>query len=190
MIALWEAARTQERAGRLEAVMAELASDRLPFHLRIRFRRETEGLRQWQLAKALGIHNTLLSAYENGRRIPPDAARFERSLEAAITLALRSARGVDDATGAPTAGISLRCHGLPGEAADACMDLLRDLARLTGADFRAALQAEPGRDTFTLHVSGVARTGPAQDAPARAVAGRTPVPLLPPAVVEADRPTG
>ena len=190
MIALWEAVRIHERVGRLEAVMPELAGDRLPFHLRIRFRRETEGLRQWQLAQALGIHNTLLSAYENGRRMPPDPARFERSLEAAITLALRGARGVDEAASTPAADISLRCHGLPAEAADACIDLLRDLARLTGADFRAALQAEPGRDTFTLHVSGVARTSAVQDVPARAVAGRTPVRLPSPAVEDADRPTG
>lgn len=165
--------------------MPDLAHDRLPFHLRIRFRRETEGLRQWQVAKALGIHNTLLSAYENGRRSPPDPARFERSLEAAITLALRGADSVDDPA-APVAEVSLRCHGLPGEAADACIDLLRDLARLTGAGFRVALQAEPGRDTFTLQVSGVAPASTEHDAHA----GQPPVRLLPPLIGDADRPTG
>lgn len=56
----------------------------LPYHLRWMVRRRAVGLMQKNLAKVLDIDPTVLSAYENGRRLPADPAEFDRRHREAV----------------------------------------------------------------------------------------------------------
>ena len=50
----------------------------LPYHLRWMVRRRAARITQKDLARALDLAPTALSAYENGRRLPPDLEAFDR----------------------------------------------------------------------------------------------------------------
>ena len=56
----------------------------LPYHLRWMVRRRTAGIAQKDLARALDLAPTALSAYENGRRLRPDPEAFDRRHREAV----------------------------------------------------------------------------------------------------------
>ena len=58
--------------------------DDLPYHLRWMVRRRAARIAQKDLARALGVAPTALSAYENGRRLPPDPEAFDRRHREAV----------------------------------------------------------------------------------------------------------
>ena len=132
----------------------------LPFRLRLRFRREQAGLKQWEVAEALGLHNTLLSAYENGRRRPADPETFDRRHRDAIREAQR--RRMSTALAETAAGQEVVARRLSREAADACLDLVDGLARTLRLPLEADLRPEPDGVSFRLRV----RVGPTDAAPA------------------------
>lgn len=132
--------------------------DGLPFRLRLRFRREQAGLKQWEVAEALGLHNTLLSAYENGRRRPADAATFDQRHRDAIREAQR--RRMSTALAETAAGQEVVARRLSREAADACLDLVDGLARTLRVPLEADLRPEPDGVSFRLRV----RVGPTEEA--------------------------
>lgn len=136
----------------------------LPFRLRLRFRREQAGLRQWEVADALGLHNTLLSAYENGRRRPSDADAFDQRHQAAIQDALH--RRVSSALQEADLGDTIVLRHLSRDAADACLHLVEALARATRLPLDARLTRERGAAGSRLRV----RLGPAQTPGATAAA--------------------
>lgn len=136
-----------------------LREDGLPFRLRLRFRREQAGLKQWEVAEALGVHNTLLSAYENGRRRPSDSATFDLRHRDAIREAQR--RRMSTALAETAAGREVVSRRLSREAADACLDLVDGLARTLRLPLQADLRPESDGVGFRLSV----RVGPTDAAP-------------------------
>lgn len=122
----------------------------LPFHLRLRFRREAAGLRQWELAEALGVHNTLLSAYENGRREPADRARFEAEVEDAVArVQAGDGRGV---SARPSTRFEFIERGLSLDAANACIALVGRIAAALDLEIDAILRKERRRRTYAVTI--------------------------------------
>lgn len=56
----------------------------LPYHLRWMVRRRAARIAQKDLARALDLAPTALSAYENSRRLPPDPEAFDRRHREAV----------------------------------------------------------------------------------------------------------
>lgn len=122
----------------------------LPFHLRLRFRREAAGLRQWELAEALGVHNTLLSAYENGRREPADPARFEAEVVDAVA---RVQAGLPrEAPSRDAQRFEFIERGLSLEAANACIALVGRIAATLDLEIDAILRKERRRRTYAVTI--------------------------------------
>lgn len=157
------------RRDRVRLDDAAARDDGLPFRLRLRFRREQAGLKQWEVAEALGLHNTLLSAYENGRRRPADADRFDLLHRNAIREAQR--RRMTAALAESADGREIVARRLSREAADACLDLVDGLTRTLGLPIQADLEAERGEPTYRLSV----RVGaaPAAETPPTPSTGET-----------------
>jgi transcriptional regulator with XRE-family HTH domain len=122
----------------------------LPFHLRLRFRREAAGLRQWELAEALGVHNTLLSAYENGRREPADPARFEAEVADAVARVQAGLPREAPASASPRFEFIER--GLSLEAANSCIALVGRIAAALDLEIDAILRKERRRRTYAVTI--------------------------------------
>ena len=138
------------RSGASPQTDAATRDDALPFRLRLRFRREQAGLRQWEVAEALEVHNTLLSAYENGRRRPADVDEFDLRHRQAILEAQR--RRMTAALAESADGREVIMRRLTRESADACLDLLDALAQKLALPVQAELQPERGETTYRLSV--------------------------------------
>ena len=65
-------------------VKGEARLEDLPYHLRWMLRRRAANIAQKDLAGALGVAPTALSAYENDRRLPSDPVEFDRRHREAV----------------------------------------------------------------------------------------------------------
>ncbi len=111
----------------------------LPYHLRWVVRRRAAGLTQKELARALALDPTVLSAYENGRRLPnPDAAAFDRRHDQAI---------------AKLTGRRLTLREIPDAIGEQFSQLIAELARLVDVPLRVTRhKVAEDRSTYEVDV--------------------------------------
>lgn len=121
----------------------------LPFHLRWMLRRRVAGITQKDLAQALGIDSTVLSAYENGRRLPSDAAAFDRRHQDSV---------------ANLAEHRLTLRNVPDTVGEQFVQLMDELSRRTELRLHVTHhQVSEGSSNYMVEIAG---PGPEEGRPA------------------------